>query len=153
MLTLEHGLLEKLQSPLPSPTAVRGLADTLTQVSAELKAAPRRTPTETEDLSRATAQLSELSALLTLPPRDLAEWTTRLVHMEQPLAKLTVSIQHLAGAASPSATAAPGLSGWVARLADEVRRLREEAAGLAPWLGPFPPRTPGGRTGRSCAAG
>ena len=48
--TLEHGLLEKLHSPLPSPSATRGLADTLAMVVQEIQAARAQGP-NAEDVS------------------------------------------------------------------------------------------------------
>ena len=132
LLTLEHGLLEKLDSPLPSPQSVRGLADMLALAANELEAIRRGNLSRPHDWSRTETLMGEFAALLARPPADLDDWANRLTQLADRHIRLADSLKQLDGGDAPE------LAGWVARLGEEVRLLREELAGLAPWLEALP---------------
>jgi cyclic beta-1,2-glucan synthetase len=142
LLTLVHGLLDKLTCPVPS-AAARGLADTLALAAAALKAARQENPEGKGDWAGAGQQAADLAALLAGPPEDLPGWAGRLVRLEEGHAKLTAAVRALGGVRQP-APAAPGPLGWLDRFGAEVRALREEVEGLAPWLHDLPAEDAGG---------
>jgi cyclic beta-1,2-glucan synthetase len=137
LLTLEHGLLEKLSAPLPDRNSVKGLADTLALAELELEALRTGNQARLRDWSEVRKQMGELSLLLVAPAEDLGEWASRLKQLEVAVGALAAGARKLEGA-SPEAKWSPGLAGWIDRLAGQVRMLLEEARELAPWVEGLP---------------
>jgi cyclic beta-1,2-glucan synthetase len=142
LLTLEHGLLEKVETPVPAPAAARGLLDSIGLVVEEGQRARARAGRHSNDWSRVSAQLTELQRLAATSAADLAQWSALLGTLDQKCAALAESVRLVDAAPKPAPTPGtihlPTLSDWAARLSQQVRLLREEVTDLAPWLDGLP---------------
>jgi cyclic beta-1,2-glucan synthetase len=180
LLTLAHGMLDKVDAPVPAPEAVSGLTDTLGLAAAELDAVRHQNLSRMPEWTRAEELMGEMNSLLSAPPGDLAEWSNRLAELNEKHARLTESVRRLEGepaALAPGENASrsqaplppradtrgapsslppganapcsrwrsPKLADWVAGLGEQVKQLREELAGLAPWLEILPGADAGGK--------
>ncbi len=134
LLTLAHGVREKMVTPVVGPAILHGLADTL-----------RLAVESTGDA------FARQWALLEAVPTDLLEWDRWMEQFEHELVELTGRLSLTGAGRSGGGRSAqreqvlssrPGLAAngevervdWAALLVEEIRGWRNELANAAPWV-------------------
>jgi cyclic beta-1,2-glucan synthetase len=132
LLALKQGLREKVEEPIPGPTACEGLLDTLLLAAEALRATEPPAAAEPLDLFRALeGLLQQLQHSLNQTPTNLLDWHRLLLQLTGEAEKLTSHSQDLTEALEE---APEDLQRWTHHFADQVHDRREELAALAPWL-------------------
>jgi cyclic beta-1,2-glucan synthetase len=131
LLTLKHGLAEKLREALPSGAAWNGLADTFYLVTEELRKR-RASGSPASGTASYEEALREFGAELAASPLGrLSSWLQRLGRLENLSQSLRIGLKNMA-------QQSPEIGHWVERLAAQAADLRSELEALAPWLHELP---------------
>ena len=134
LITLKHGLDEKLRVPILGPEARRGLGDAL-NLAAEALRARKPTGTGAAEAARGVeAGLAEVRRLLAESPADLLAWDDWFGRLDWAAVALIGRIRAL----NEAADAPPEVGEmWARRFLAHVHERRAELAALAPWLEPL----------------
>jgi len=134
LITLKHGLREKLRAPLLGPEARRGLGDALALAAEALRARKPAGAGSAEAARGVEGAIAEVRRLLAESPADLLAWDEWFGRLDWAAVALIGRLRALADAAdAPPETAEL----WARRLLATVHERRAELAALAPWLEPL----------------
>ncbi len=134
LITLKHGLLERMRAPLIGPAVLAGFADTLAVLSDVVAKVRRPASTEADALfTQIGATLKVLRDDLESPvkvPMALGEWLEWLGHLEHKSAGLQTQLRQLTALAPATAVE---LEIWGQRWLDQIHDRRTELEAIAPW--------------------
>ncbi|MFO0929954.1 MAG: glucoamylase family protein [Gemmataceae bacterium] len=124
LLTLEHGLLEKLREPIPAPALLGGLADTLALVEEHARVPSR--------LDWLLEEVAAVRAAISVTPNGLPDWFSLLDALDKRVAGWKERLDQ----ADPQTMVAQ----WVTRLGELIASTRQEIDALYPWFAAVGPR-------------
>jgi cyclic beta-1,2-glucan synthetase len=140
LLTLKHGLREKLDEVYPNPAVAAGLRDTLALLSEAFRAArPAETAPQAHDWRELQEELEDLRRRLAAEPQDLPGW-------EELLARVAARSARWLRRADAMRVGSPEVHRWATHFAELANCRHRELHLLYPWVPKLPEAAEAGKS-------